>query len=85
MGKVKLFFREPDYYVHGTRELDSLGEAESRGCIRMRNSDVVALARTVMEHGGASRSASWFRRVMNRVTSTQEVYLSSPVSFTIRS
>ena len=85
MGRVKMFFQEPDYYVHGTREVDSLGQAESRGCIRMRNADVISLAKTVMSHGGATRSESWFRRVLNRVTSTEQVYLSRPVAFTIRS
>lgn len=85
MGRVKIFFREPDYYIHGTRELDSLGEAESRGCIRMRNSDVVALARLVMSKGGTPRDPSWFRRVLNRVTRSQEVYLEHSIPFTVRS
>ena len=85
MGRVKVFFQEPDYYIHGTREVDSLGQAESRGCIRMRNADVIALAKTVMAAGGSARSSSWFRRVLDRVTSTQQVYLSNPVTFTIKS
>ena len=79
MGRVKLFFKDPDLYIHGTHEVDSLGSAESHGCLRMRNSDVVALARQVMEHGGSPRQASWFRRVLNSVTSTREVGLSDPV------
>jgi lipoprotein-anchoring transpeptidase ErfK/SrfK len=79
MGRVKIFFREPDYYIHGTREVDSLGQAESHGCIRMRNSDVIAVAKQVMANGGASRPPNWFRRVLNRVTSTQDVRLGSPV------
>jgi lipoprotein-anchoring transpeptidase ErfK/SrfK len=85
MGRVKIFFREPDYYIHGTREVDSLGQAESRGCIRMRNSDVVALARLVMSKGGTPRDPSWFRRVLNRVTRSQEVYLERSIPFTVRS
>jgi lipoprotein-anchoring transpeptidase ErfK/SrfK len=84
MGRVKIFFRQPDYYIHGTRETDSLGEAESHGCIRMRNADVIELARLVMENGGASRSPGWFQRVINRVRSTQEVRLSQPVQFRVR-
>jgi lipoprotein-anchoring transpeptidase ErfK/SrfK len=84
MGRVKIFFRQPDYYIHGTRETDSLGEAESHGCIRMRNADVIALARLVMENGGANRSPGWFQRVINRVRSTQEVRLSQPVQFRVR-
>src|SRR3954469_15770863 len=55
MGRVKLFFREPDLYIHGTRDVDSLGEAESHGCIRMRNGDAIELARMVMQNGGAAQ------------------------------
>ena len=79
MGRVKLFFKEPDLYIHGTHEVDSLGSAESHGCLRMRNSDVIALGRTVMQNGGSPRDPSWFRRVLNRVTSTRQVGLSDPV------
>jgi lipoprotein-anchoring transpeptidase ErfK/SrfK len=83
MGKVKIFFSEPDYYIHGTRLVDSLGEAESHGCLRMRNSDVVALAQRVMAAGGTPVSQSWVRRVLNRIRSTREVRLSHPVSIAI--
>jgi lipoprotein-anchoring transpeptidase ErfK/SrfK len=84
MGRVKIFFSDPDYYIHGTRDVDSLGEAESHGCVRMRNSEVIALAKRVMEHGGARRDPGWFRRVLNRVTRTQEVRLSTPVQVRVR-
>lgn len=79
MGRVKMFFRQPDLYIHGTHEEDSLGQAESHGCIRMRNSDVIALARDVMEHGGEPRSPGWFRSVIDRFTQTRQVTLSQPV------
>jgi lipoprotein-anchoring transpeptidase ErfK/SrfK len=85
MGRVKLFFKEPDLYIHGTHEVDSLGSAESHGCLRMRNSDVIALGRSVMQNGGAPRDPSWFRRVLNRVTSTRQVGLSNPVLVEIHS
>ncbi|MGQ0562077.1 MAG: L,D-transpeptidase [Gemmatimonadota bacterium] len=84
MGKVKIFFSEPDYYIHGTRFVDSLGEAESHGCLRMRNPDVIALARRVMAAGGKPVSQSWVRRVINKIRSTREVRLSSPVGITIK-
>ena len=84
MGKVKIFFRAPDYYIHGTRETDSLGRAESHGCIRMRNADAVALARLIMENGGARRTPTWFQRVVNRVRSTEDVRLSRPVPLRVR-
>ena len=84
MGRVKIFFRAPDYYIHGTHETDSLGRAESHGCIRMRNADVIQLARMVMENGGERRSAGWFQRVINRVRNTQDVRLSQPVPLRVR-
>ena len=83
MGKVKIFFKEPDYYVHGTREVDSLGQAESHGCLRMRNADVIALAKQVMEHGGAPREEGWFSRIIHLRWKEHHVSLKSPVAMTV--
>ncbi|HEY0303626.1 MAG TPA: L,D-transpeptidase [Longimicrobiales bacterium] len=84
MGRVKIFFSEPDYYIHGTRETDSLGQAESHGCIRMRNADVISVAKRVMAAGGKPVKQSFVRRVINRVRSTQEVRLATPVAVEIK-
>jgi lipoprotein-anchoring transpeptidase ErfK/SrfK len=65
MKVVKLFFQEPDYYIHGTDKDDSLGGAASHGCLRMSESDVASLARLVMERGGSPKTDAWFRTVMN--------------------
>lgn len=83
MGRVKLFFNEPDYYIHGTRQVDSLGEAESHGCIRMRNSEVIQLAQMVMESGGAPVQEGFVTRVLNRFRSTESVRLSRAIPVTI--
>ena len=85
MGKVKMFFREPTYYVHGTNAEESIGSAASHGCIRMRNADIIELARLVMKHGGEPRDAGWFERILNRVRSTREVRLSAPVPLIVQS
>lgn len=85
VGRVKMFFKEPDYYIHGTYATESLGKAESKGCIRMRNGDVIALAKLVMENGGSSRPPAWYKRVLNMATRTQEVWVSKPVPVTIKS
>jgi L,D-transpeptidase ErfK/SrfK len=85
MGRAKIFFLAPDYYIHGTNDDASIGKAASHGCIRMRNDEVVELARLLMEHGGAERPDSWFARVMNRVRTTQDVRLSQPIPVEIRS
>lgn len=84
MGKVKMFFQEPDYYIHGTNNEESLGQAASHGCVRMANEDIVSLAQLVMEHGGEPREPSWFQRILNRVRRSQEVRLPEPVPVVIR-
>lgn len=84
MGRVKMFFHAPTYYVHGTRAMSELGKAASHGCVRMSNRDVLEVAQVVMEHGGEARPPNWFKRVINRVTDTREVRLSRPVEVEIR-
>ncbi|HUG40638.1 MAG TPA: L,D-transpeptidase [Longimicrobiales bacterium] len=83
MGRVKMFFRQPAYYVHGTSRDDQIGEAASHGCVRMRNEDVIELAQLVMEHGGEVKPPGWFQRVINRFRDTREVTLGAPVPVVI--
>ena len=68
MKVVKLFFQEPDYYIHGTDLEDTLGAAASHGCIRMSQQDVYDLARFLMQNGGAPRSDDWYNAVINGAT-----------------
>jgi hypothetical protein len=79
MKRVKMFFQEPDYYIHGTGDEDSLGKAESHGCIRMSPDDVTRLARLVMDHGGKPMPEPWYRRIF-RAKTTKVVYLTDPVA-----
>ena len=65
MKVVKLFFQEPDYYIHGTDQEETLGAAASHGCIRMAQADVYDLARFLMQNGGAPRSDDWYDQVIN--------------------
>lgn len=83
MGKVKLFFNEPDYYIHGTLTTAELGTAASHGCVRMSNSDVVNLAGLVMKYGGAPVEEGFIRRMINNVRTTKEVHLQRAVPITI--
>jgi lipoprotein-anchoring transpeptidase ErfK/SrfK len=83
MKVVKIFFQEPDYYIHGTDRLESLGEAASHGCLRMHPDDAYRVARYLMEHGGAPRDESWFWRVLRFRSETKTVYLGNPIALTI--
>jgi len=83
MKVVKIFFKEPDYYIHGTGELESLGEAASHGCLRMDPDDAYNVARFVMEHGGQPRDESWFWRVLHFRSETKTVNLDHPVPISV--
>lgn len=83
MKLVKIFFKGPDYYIHGTNEVESLGEAESHGCLRMDPDDAYRVARYLMEHGGQPRDESWFWRVVHFRSETKTVYLDTPVPMTV--
>ncbi|MFN2636303.1 MAG: L,D-transpeptidase [Gemmatimonadaceae bacterium] len=83
MKVVKIFFREPDYYIHGTDDVESLGSAESHGCLRMDPTEVADLAKLIMEHGGEPRDENWFWRIIHSRREEKVVYLSNPVSLTI--
>jgi lipoprotein-anchoring transpeptidase ErfK/SrfK len=83
MKVVKIFFQEPDYYIHGTDDVESLGSAASHGCLRMDPTEVADLAKLIMEHGGQPRGENWFWRIIHSRREEQVVYLDNPVSLTI--
>lgn len=83
MQTVKIFFKEPDYYIHGTPAVESLGEAASHGCLRMDPEEIAQLAKLVMEHGGEPRPESWFQRIRRFVTREHVVRLNNPITLTI--
>lgn len=55
MQGVKIYFRAPYYFIHGTNDPESIGEAASHGCIRMSADDAIALARWIERAGGSVR------------------------------
>jgi lipoprotein-anchoring transpeptidase ErfK/SrfK len=83
MKLVKIFFREPDYYIHGTGDTESLGDRASHGCLRMDPDDAYRVARYLMTHGGSPRDENWFWRVLHFRSETKTVYLDNPIQLTI--
>ncbi len=65
MKVVKIFFKEPDLYLHGTADERLLGDPASHGCIRMGPADAYALARLLMQNGGAQKSDAWYESVIS--------------------
>ena len=82
MGKVKLFFL-PMYFIHGTPAGESIGTPASHGCVRMRNEDVIELARLLHERAGAPMSEAELNRIIAGRT-TRRVDFKDPVEVVIR-
>ncbi|HEU0301546.1 MAG TPA: L,D-transpeptidase [Longimicrobium sp.] len=80
MGRVKMHLFE-DYYVHGTPAGNErfLGRPASHGCIRMRNADVMELARLVLAADGAPVTAETIDRLAADPGMTRELRLSGRV------
>jgi lipoprotein-anchoring transpeptidase ErfK/SrfK len=83
MRLVKIYFRAPDYYIHGTPYVGSLGKAASHGCLRMDPVDAADVAQYVMDHGGQPRDENWFWRVIHARSQTRTVNLRNPIPMTI--
>jgi murein L,D-transpeptidase YcbB/YkuD len=83
MGRVKLFFA-PLYYIHGTPDSASIGQAASHGCIRMRNRDVIALARLLHEHAEPTVAPAEIDGILRRSGTTRWSSFRAPVPLTIR-
>jgi lipoprotein-anchoring transpeptidase ErfK/SrfK len=83
MGRVKIYFDDL-LYIHGTDATHTLGEPASHGCIRMANEDAMALARLVMEHGGAAHGEEWYAEVRANETETHEIDIPDPPTLRIK-
>ena len=77
MKLVKIFFQEPDYYIHGTGAVESLGEAASHGCLRMEPNQAAEVALLVMENAGAARDWDWVKGILH-IGEQRRVTLATP-------
>jgi murein L,D-transpeptidase YcbB/YkuD len=81
MGRVKMNFA-PLLYIHGTPEYQALGGPASRGCVRMRNEDVVELARLVHRYGTPSVKQAVIDRLIGSRSQTRKFTLARSVRLT---
>lgn len=79
MGRVKLHFAADLYYLHGTAKTGEIGRATSRGCVRLRNEDALALAALVQEHAGPALSPGELARLSRNPGATRRLGLERPV------
>ena len=81
MGRAKIHLSR-DYYIHGTPSQNEgrLGSPASHGCIRMRNADVVELARLVDRYDGQGIGKAEIQKLVESPRRTREVSLAGRVS-----
>lgn len=82
MKVVKMYFKEPDYYIHGTGAVNSLGEAASHGCLRMDPKQAGELALMVMDAAGTSRDWDWVKSILG-MGESKTVGLATPTELDI--
>jgi lipoprotein-anchoring transpeptidase ErfK/SrfK len=78
LGRAQLVYDLPRT-IHGTNAPTSIGKAVSHGSIRMNNTEIVALAKRILEGTGAGKDEAWYRRAADQRTEKQVVDLPSPV------
>lgn len=83
MGRVKLFFM-PLYFIHGTPAGESIGTPASHGCVRMRNEDVIELARLLHERAAPQVSAARLDELARPAAATRRVDFQDEIRITIR-
>ncbi|HWK90453.1 MAG TPA: L,D-transpeptidase [Longimicrobium sp.] len=83
MGRVKLFFA-PYYYIHGTPDTTSIGAPASHGCVRMRNRDVIALARLLHQRASPTVAPGEITAILSRSGVTRWSTFRAPVPLVIR-
>jgi murein L,D-transpeptidase YcbB/YkuD len=82
MKLVKIFWKEPDYYIHGTDDMESLGSAASHGCLRMDPDEAGEVALMVMENAGQFRDWDWVKGILH-VGEQRVVRLATPTPMTV--
>jgi murein L,D-transpeptidase YcbB/YkuD len=83
MGRVKLFFA-PLYYIHGTSDTASIGQPASHGCVRMRNRDVIELARLLHQHAQPTVAPAEIDGILRRSGTTRWSTFRAPVPLALR-
>ncbi|HVS03146.1 MAG TPA: L,D-transpeptidase family protein, partial [Thermoanaerobaculia bacterium] len=67
------------YFLHGTDNDREIGRAASRGCVRLRNQDMVELAQLVHRYSGPDLAPAEVQGLVTQTRRTRHLTLSRPV------
>jgi murein L,D-transpeptidase YcbB/YkuD len=82
MGRVKLNFSNL-LYIHGSPEVELLGRAASKGCIRMSNEEVIELARLIHSYARPDVDEATLATLEANEKQTREFRLNRGVPFEV--
>ena len=82
MGRAKMMFK-PLYFIHGTPDTASIGQAVSHGCVRLLNADALKLAARVLR-AGVPHLDELQRAQLLESTSTSDIRLTHVVRAQVR-
>ncbi len=83
MGRARLVYRMPNT-VHGTDDLNSLGNASSHGSIRVANEVVLQLAQMLLKAGGSWEGQQWFQQMTQNRTEEYQVPLEQRIPIKVQ-
>jgi murein L,D-transpeptidase YcbB/YkuD len=83
MGRVKLFFM-PYYFIHGSPAEKEIGTPASHGCVRMRNTDAIALARLLHARAAPQVTPKQIDAILAKSRTTREVGFRSSIPLVVR-
>jgi hypothetical protein len=79
MGRVKLPIDDDVLYIHGSPAKNSIGHPASHGCIRMLNTDAIALARALIARAAPRIDSATVDRVLAHPSRTTYMKLQTGV------
>ncbi len=83
MGRARLVYRMPNT-VHGTDDLNSLGNASSHGSIRVANEVALQLAETLLKAGGSWEGSQWFQQMTQNRSEEYQVKLNQRIPIKVQ-
>lgn len=84
LGLMRMHFHE-EYKIHGTLEHWSIGRRISRGCIRLTNTDILQIARTILRATEVKNYQAYFAEAEAHPFRMIDLELSRPVAFSVYS
>jgi lipoprotein-anchoring transpeptidase ErfK/SrfK len=82
MGRIRLRYNHP-FALHGTPKPETIGTYASLGCIRMKNGDIIDLAKLILLDTNSWQGEDWYQTMLAEPYKMFHIPLKEPVTITI--